>query len=62
MVRHGVKAMARNQMINYDSYGNLCEAINRRNAARLREQERREARAVKLDMREAWKLEESESC
>lgn len=35
--------------------------VERRAMARLREQERREARAVKLDMREAWKLEESES-
>jgi hypothetical protein len=48
-------------MIDYDSYGKLCESVNRRTMARLREQERREARAVKLDMREAWFIEESES-
>jgi hypothetical protein len=47
-------------MIDYDAYGKLCESVNRRNMARLRAQERREARAVKLDMRNVWQFEDSE--
>lgn len=40
------------------------ESLNRqfRATAKRREQERRESRAVKLDMRVAWTMEESESC
>lgn len=37
------------------------EAMERRAIAKRRKQERRDSRAVKLDLREAWKMEESES-
>ena len=41
---------------------NEREAIERRAAAKARKLERREARGIKLDMRAAWTMEESESC
>jgi hypothetical protein len=41
---------------------NDTEATERRAAAKARKLQRREARGIKLDLRDMWSTEESESC